>query len=50
MADKIAYVFAIDQQKINHGREQLQSPLALTAGEHNLQIWCQRVGINIPIS
>jgi hypothetical protein len=44
MADKIAYVFAIDQQKINHGREQLQSPLALTAGEHNLQIWCQRGG------
>ncbi|PKF31649.1 hypothetical protein [Acinetobacter proteolyticus] len=43
-ADKISYVFAIDHQKIPNGRAQLSIPQNITAGEHDLQIWCQRGG------
>ncbi len=41
-ADTEAYVFAVDQQKVANGRKQLNIPLNLSAGEHTLQLWCQR--------
>ena len=44
VADTIAYVFAVDQKKILNGRENLNNPLLLTTGEHELQIWCGRGG------
>ncbi|PTV52126.1 hypothetical protein [Acinetobacter seifertii] len=43
-ADKIAYVFAVDFKKIEKGRAQMNSQLAIEAGEHDLQLWCQQGG------
>jgi len=43
-ADKIAYVFAVDFKKIDNGRGQMNSQLAIEAGEHDLQFWCQQGG------
>ncbi|WP_262471559.1 MULTISPECIES: hypothetical protein [Acinetobacter] len=43
-ADKIAYVFAVDFKKVENGRGQMNSQLAVEAGEHDLQLWCQQGG------
>ncbi|MDQ9874184.1 hypothetical protein RFX81_12475 [Acinetobacter baumannii] len=43
-ADKIAYVFAVDFKKIENDRGQMSSQLAVEAGEHDLQLWCQQGG------
>jgi hypothetical protein len=43
-ADKIAYVFAVDYEKIENGREKMNSPLVVNSGEHDLQLWCQQGG------
>jgi hypothetical protein len=44
IADTIAYVFAIDQKKVENGRENLSNPLTISAGQHDIQIWCGRGG------
>lgn len=38
-ADTIAFVFAVDKQKVNDGYYKIKEPLLLEAGEHDLQIW-----------
>lgn len=42
LADSMAFVLAVDQQKIINPREQLKQPLNLEAGKRDLQIWCQK--------
>ena len=39
-----AYAFAVDQQKVTIGRKGWNQPLYLTAGTHDLQVWCQQGG------
>lgn len=42
LADSMAFILAVDQQKILNPREQLKQPLILKAGKRDLQIWCQK--------
>ncbi|KAF1022552.1 MAG: hypothetical protein GAK29_03171 [Acinetobacter bereziniae] len=44
IADTIAYVFAIDQKKVENGPENLSNPLTISAGQHDIQVWCGRGG------
>lgn len=39
-----AYAFAVDQQKVMAGRKSWNQPLYLTAGTHEVQVWCQQGG------
>lgn len=42
--DITAYIFAVDGQKVMAGRAAWNTPLALNAGSHAIQVWCQQGG------
>jgi len=46
VADRVAFVFAVDKKKVLDGYQRLKEPLLLQAGEHNLQIWCGQGAFN----
>ncbi|MFT4020834.1 MAG: hypothetical protein QM666_04870 [Acinetobacter sp.] len=42
LADTVAYVFAVDGQKVRDAEKNLSQPLTITAGQHDIQLWCQQ--------
>lgn len=44
LADTVAYVFAVDGQKVVDAEQNLEQPLRIEAGQRDLQLWCQRGG------
>lgn len=46
LADTIAFIFAVDKQKVAEGYHKIKELLVLEAGEHDLQIWCGQGAFN----